>query len=458
MLNIRTRLTLQFMGLVTAVLLLFSVGVFVFSKLYLEKRFFKRLQDRAVAASTLLFELTDTNSRINLTDQEPLPDETISVYSEKLGRLIFSTNPTRDNSHAPFIPKLKSARKQLYLRDGDTQLLAVHLVARGSGNWVLISGIDRNGLAALADLQRILLVMVAVGALLLSLAGWVFAGQALAPMSGIIRQVNTIFPANVARRVDYANPDDEIGTLVETFNRLLDRVEQTLVTQKIFVANVSHELKNPLTKIRSQIDVALLKERPSAVYQDTLGSLRDDIGSLTELTNTLLSLASVGIDGQSLPMASVRLDELLWAVKMQVQKWQPDYRIELAFPDFPDDEAALLVHGNEAALKILLINLFDNACKFSADQTAQVTFRATGLVIRVDVVNAGAGIPAADLPHIFKPFYRSNATASSRPGHGVGLAIVAQVVQLHQGTIAVESTADRTAFRLELPVAPENGV
>src|SRR5213076_1350541 len=115
---------------------------------------------------------------------------------------------------------------------------------------------------------------------------------ALAPMSGIIQQVNAIFPANVEKRVEHPNRSDEIGRLVTTFNQLLDRIEQALNTQKMFIANVSHELKNPLTKINSQIDVALIQQRSPEVYERTLQSLQEDTRTLSHLTNALLELAN----------------------------------------------------------------------------------------------------------------------------------------------------------------------
>ncbi|WP_456300609.1 ATP-binding protein [Spirosoma rhododendri] len=416
--NIRTRLTVQFMGLVTVVLLLFSLGVYGFSRLYLEKRFFSRLQDRALSVTAQLFEPANSPVRRKPATTDPLPAELVSVYNETLHRTIFSADTGRTGLHEPFIGQLKPGRPRLYLRQGDRQLLAISLTGAARGNWILVSAVDQQGQAALTDLRQILGVMGLAGGLLLSLAGWLFAGRALAPMDDIVGQVNAIFPANMTRRVAHDNPDDEIGTLVATVNRLLDRVGEALLNQKLLIANVSHELKNPLTKIRSQLDVALRQPRDPDTYARLLTSLRDDTIALTDLTNTLLTLA--GTDAESLPMQPVRLDELLWGVKEQVEKWNELYRVSITFADFPDEEESLLVMGNEAALKNLLLNLIDNACKFADDNQALVLFRADGDTITVQVANSGPTIPPADLPHIFEPFYRSRLTAATHRGMGWG--------------------------------------
>ena len=114
MINIRSRLTYQFMALVTAILLLFSIGVYFFSKLYLEKRFFKRLQDRAITTTTLLFDLQATDSTVlklvNISDKELLIDESISVYDENAKTIIFSSNNGKMFSHQQLLPLMKFIR------------------------------------------------------------------------------------------------------------------------------------------------------------------------------------------------------------------------------------------------------------------------------------------------------------------------------------------------------------
>lgn len=454
MMDIRTRLTVQFVGLVTLILVLFSLGVYFFSKLYLEKRFFKRLQDRAITTTTLLFDLRQADSTvlrlIDATDKQPVLNENISVYHERTKELIFSTNPANDPLHEQFIAQLDTTAQTQFIRQADYQLVAIRLNTPKNRNWVLVSGVDQAGKEGLNDLGKILLIMVLAAVFLLGLSGRLFANRALAPMSGIVRQVNEIFPANLEKRVEHSDQADEIGVLVDTFNRLLERIEQAIKTQKMFIANISHELKNPLTKINAQIDVALLKQRDPALYERTLRSLQEDTRSLTQLTSTLLDLANASIQVDEMPFEAVRMDELLWEVKTQLQNWHEDYRIQLTFPDFPEDEDALIASGNRAALKVLFMNLIDNACKFSPDKTAQVNFRSASGTMTVAVQNEGTPIPQTDLPHVFQPFFRSNATAQSSKGHGVGLAIVAQIVQLHQGDISVQSTAAGTTFTVKI--------
>ena len=140
------------------------------------------------------------------------------------------------------------------------------------------------------------------------------------------------------------------------------------------------------------------------------------------------------------------MDELLWEAKSQLKKWHDDYVINIDFSDFPEDEEALIIEGNEASLKVALMNLMDNACKFSENNSVFVSFSATIKEMKISFMNNGPIIPKADLPYIFRPFYRSNATAKATKGHGVGLAIVSQIVKLHNGDISVVSNDEETVF------------
>lgn len=449
--NIRSRLTFQFMAIATAILLFFSVGVYFFSKLYLEKRFFKRLQDRAITTTTLLFELKSTSSTVlrlvNVSDKELLNNESILVYDEQQQKVVFSTQQSTFELQKALIPS-KKEQNQINYHSGDYQIFGIKIENNNAKYWVIVSAIDQNSQDALQDLRKILVVMILIGILLSGLSGWFFADKALAPMSEIVHQVNQIFPDNIENRLEHPNTSDEIGQLVDTFNQMLDRVKEAFVMQKMFIANVSHELKNPLTKIFSQIDVALLQKRSPEVYEESLKSLREDTRTLTQLTNTLLNLANTVVASEHIPQNNIRIDELLWETKSQLQKWHENYIIHIDFSDFPEEEEALILKGNEDSLKVALMNLMDNACKFSENKSVFISFSANIEQIKITFFNQGTVIPETDLPYIFNPFYRSNATAKATKGHGVGLAIVSQIVKLHKGTIEVKSDNEGTVFTL----------
>lgn len=201
-----------------------------------------------------------------------------------------------------------------------------------------------------------------------------------------------------------SNNRDEIGRLTDTFNKLLDRIENAFKVQKTFVANVSHELKNPLTKINSQLEVVLLNDREPEVYRQTISSVLEDIKDLSLLSDSLLELAKVSDDRKDLLTEKVRIDELLLDLRESFSKMRSDYTVKINFDELPEDDSWLEVPGNTGLLKTAFLNLMDNGCKFSPDHTVCVSLTGKKDQIEIKVANRGEGIPEGDQGQIFHPF------------------------------------------------------
>ena len=311
----------------------------------------------------------------------------------------------------------------------------------------------------LNDLAKALIISFLVGLALMAVSGWYFAGQALAPVSRIMREVQSLEATDLHRRVATGPQRDELSRLAETFNGLLDRVEQAFRMQRLFLSNVSHELKNPLTAIRTQLDVALQREREPVAYRRTLQSVLEDVNAMSEVEENLMQLARIYNDPTSIPLAPVRLDELLWQTKESLQKRHADYKVALTYGTMPDAEDDLWVQANEPLLRTALLNLLDNGCKYSPDHQVQVSARfRVGGAHEVEVSNSGSGIPADELPLLFEPFFRSRRHLAVR-GTGIGLSLVKSVLSLHDIALTVHSPPEGGAvFRLVFPngTKPQN--
>jgi len=243
--------------------------------------------------------------------------------------------------------------------------------------------------------------------------------------------------------------------LITIFNNMLSRVEGAFSVQKTFVANVSHELKNPLTKITSQLEVTLLNERDNQEYRETISSVLEDIKEINQLSNSLLELAQLSRSDSSFSMDRVRLDEILWEIRESIEAVDPTYQVKIEITDLPEDESRLYVHGNPHLIKTALRNVIENACKFSEDKTAYValTCEKPGLVVTVR--DKGPGMDEKDLAQAFQPFFRSQATAKTK-GYGIGLSLSQRIVELHHGQITIDSVPlEGTVVRVLFPYAAD---
>jgi signal transduction histidine kinase len=225
--------------------------------------------------------------------------------------------------------------------------------------------------------------------------------------------------------------------------------------QKSFISNVSHELKNPLSIIISQLEVSLDKaERSKEEYRSTLHSVLDDMRDLSGITEKLLQLARVYSEDTNIPFEEVRLDELMLQTRESLLRMHPEYHIVFDVEGVPESEAELCIKGNESLLRSAFLNLLDNGCKFSPDKrvSVKIFFNAAGNH-RVEITDQGPGIPAKDLQLIFQPFYRSSENIHVR-GSGIGLSLVESIMKIHRIILDVDSAQGKgTTFRLNFPAA-----
>ena len=327
---------------------------------------------------------------------------------------------------------------------------------------VVASSVDEDGRQQLGQLRQLLAAGLLAAAAAMGLSSWVFAGQALRPLRRMVREVDGITATDLGQRLTLADgAADEIGRLAQRFNRLLARLEAAFAGQRAFVRDASHELRTPLTALIGELEVALLQAaRPPAEYRRVLQSTLDSARQLNELTNGLLQIARASDDASQVPMTTVRLDELLLQAHEQLLRRHPTRRVDLDFGDADDadDAGAFAVRGNEALLLSAVLNVLDNACKFSAGTGGPVTaaLARAGAHFALRVADEGPGLSAADLQQVFVPFFRAEA-ARAVPGHGIGLPLTARIMALHGGTVRVESEPGRgTQVWLEWPATRQS--
>jgi signal transduction histidine kinase len=280
------------------------------------------------------------------------------------------------------------------------------------------------------------------------LAGWIYAGRALLPISKIIARVKQITISSLNLRLEEGDNVDELSKLSGTFNLMLERLESGVKIQKDFIANASHEMRTPLTSMTGQIEVALLNERSADHYKKVLTSILDDIKNLNRTSNRLLLLAQANTEKLQIEMDEIRIDDLVWQCREELIKLQPDFSISIELEI--ENEEGLEISGNAQLLKTTITNLLENGCKYSEMKHVTVQILAGKEGSTLNFIDQGIGIPSQDLAQIFQPFYRASNSTSSR-GHGIGLSLVHKITEIHKGRISVNSVhGEGTTFSLFL--------
>lgn len=299
-------------------------------------------------------------------------------------------------------------------------------------------------------LLYVLFVVWLYGVLVVGFALWLTLGRALEPLKTIVETAEQINRADdLSRRIPLQGSEvSEIGDLIQTFNRTLERLERLFTSQQRFLADVSHELRTPLTVIKGNVD---LMRRLRQFDDESLTSIDQEAGRLTRLVGGLLMLAQAESGNLPLNFQPVELDLLLTEV-FQEMRVIAGGRVRVHLTEIDQ----LQVNGDRDRLKQVLINLVANAIQYTpAGGDVFLSLSKVSGQARILCRDTGPGIPAEDLPHIFERFYRAekSRTRGKTTGFGLGLSITKWIVEHHHGRIEVDSKEGQgTMFVIYLPL------
>ncbi len=283
-----------------------------------------------------------------------------------------------------------------------------------------------------------------------ALAGRRLAGSALSPLSRMAVSARAMNATDLAARLSETGTGDELADLQRAFNGLLDRLQEAFERQRRFTGDASHQLRTPLTALLGQIEVALRRDRPAEAYRQTLELAYGQASHLHKIVEALLFLTRADLEAG--PGILEEMDLTTW-LPLQLGRWSGDERAS----DLRTESALggpFVVRAQPILLGQLFDNLLENALKYSEPGSlVTVSLERTAGVILLTVSDEGRGIAAADLPHIFEPFYRAaDVRRLGKPGVGLGLAVAQRIAIALGGEITVESSSGQgSRFTLRLP-------
>jgi signal transduction histidine kinase len=439
--QIRARLTLQILLMSAIIMIVASTSIYLFSASYRKYDFNNRLRNKATNTAKLLFEVYNRDADLLLKFEKGnpvnLPNERITIL-DFLNDTIYTSDEHGDIAIRNDVLERIRLNKRVNYRQDNFEVTGI-LFTRGYLRYVIVAAAtDDLGFLKLRNLKIILIIVCFVSLLMFFVAGWIYSGKALKPISHVIRQVEDISITSLNLRVPEGNGTDEIGRLAKTFNNMLERLEASFALQKEFIANASHELRTPLTSINGQLEVLMMKDRSTLEYRTALSSVLDDIKSLIDLSNRLLLIARTSAENPVNFKKKIRIDEIIWQVKDELKRFSKDCRINISIDDTLTDPDHMLITGDEYLLKTAVSNIIDNACKYSSDHAVDIRLERFEKGIRLLFRDKGIGISEEDITKIFEPFFRGS-NAGSVQGSGIGLPLVSQIIKIHNGRIKLTS-------------------
>jgi two-component system, OmpR family, sensor histidine kinase MprB len=417
-----------------------------------DDRLLDALADKGAAAQQLLESGQQPGEALSNVSPRPNQVRGYQQLVDSSGRVLFRSPPK-----APVLPvdartrALAAGKGESFFRnatvDGiDLRILAEHLAPGRVVQFAQpLSEVDE----LLGHLRLILVLLSLGGILLAALLGQLVARAAVQPVRRLTRAAEHVARTRDLTRRIAPTGSDEVGRLAVSFNAMLDALEASMGAldasvhaQRQLVADASHELRTPVTSLRTNIEI--LQQAPDMDEHERvllLGDVVEQIEELTLLMNDLIGLARGEQEDRG--AEDVRLDAVVREAVERTRRNSPTTPLQVRIEP-------ILISGVAARLQRAIVNLIDNAVKYSPEgEPVEVELLGGELTVR----DHGPGISAADLPHVFDRFYRG-AEARGRSGSGLGLAIVRQVVEQHGGTVAAErAPGGGTLMRVTLPGA-----
>ncbi|HEX6848171.1 MAG TPA: HAMP domain-containing sensor histidine kinase [Chitinophagaceae bacterium] len=459
---VRYRITLLFVLFVFIIMGVVCASVYYISAKERINTMKTRLINRAITIGRLLerretFDPSLIRQFDSLTAVS-LKEKIIQVYDSNENEIYRYSEVRNDHIEVDkdILNTLGHNNESVYFRKGNKEAIA-YKFGDVDEIFIISAANDEDGKQNLVRLRTILLLGFVFGTISALIIGFIFSQRLLSPIKEITHDVSVISVQDLTQRVSTGKVQDEWYSLANTFNQLLNKLQEGFEVQRRFIANASHELSTPLTSISSQLEVLLEYDRTPEEYRKVIQSVYNDVRHMNKLTQTLLEFASASGNKGGLDINLVRIDEILMELPLELSKINNAYSVLLNFDHMPVNEESLLVYGNEALLRTAIKNIVLNACKYSQNQEATISLKAVEGNIIVAIEDQGIGIPQDEINNIFQPFYRANKNMERR-GFGLGLSMANRIIKLHKGSITVQSAVNQgSTFSITIPSATNLG-
>jgi heavy metal sensor kinase len=308
----------------------------------------------------------------------------------------------------------------------------------------------------LAHFTRTYMVRAPIMLAVSCLFGWLLAGLAIRPLNSVAQAAQNVTGSILTPQIPLRGAGDELDHLIDSFNRMTERLHQSFEQIRRFSTDVSHELRTPITAIRGQLEVALFTAQTPDQYRESIINAMEDIEKLSSIVRALLLLSQAESGQLILQKTPLDLGDVVTDLvdQFQIPAEEKDVKLTSSI------EPCAHVEADRTQIERLLSNLLSNAIKYTPKGGSVKVIvgpaREPGWT-KLSVEDTGVGIPAENLPHIFDRFYRvRNAQTNSIQGLGLGLSFVAWIVEAHGGRIDVASNSGvGTRFTVLLPSLPE---
>ncbi len=461
--NLRTRLTLWYVGVLALLLIVYATAVFAIQYVALTRQIYHDEVQDVVTVEGLLF--FDQSGDLQLTQnyysrpQSHLLVDRLMEVRDLSGKILYSS-PTLNGMALGGPLRMGEGdagfdERFVKLQDGSHAFVVSHIHTMQGRTVVIRLGYDLGPLRArMYQFFLLLFFAIPLALILAALAGQSIAKRALRPLEQMTARAERITASNLGDRLEVTNEQDELGNMARVFNHLLQRLEQAFLQLQRFTADASHELRTPLAAIRTISEVALEKPTNSEAYREALGNVLEESARLNQTIDALLLLSKAESTAPSDAQPVFIFSDLVAEVVtlLEVVGEERSVRITQEHSEL----AAAEIHADRGLMRIALMNVVHNALKFSPEgSTIEISFaQPSASLLQIIIQDEGPGIAAGEHTKIFDRFFTSSGHATANiSGVGLGLSITKLIIERAGGSIKFDENFHQGAKCLiDLPL------
>lgn len=445
--KIRSKISLIYTLSVGGLIFALSVFVYFLASRFTNEKFIQVLEERAIIVAKKHLEEDELSARIyqQILNEHlrSLPNEQEWIIDIKDGQK--PALPVQ--LPAEFTQSLTMDGKA-YFTTNESKVVGMKYYDNQGDFIIIVSATDLFGEEYLGQLRTILTSGGVISIAIILIISYLFSQKIISPIREVIVHVNEISANKLNLRLSPQKSEDELAELKKTFNKMLDRLEASFEIQSSFLSHASHELKTPITTIIGETEIALRKKRPAEEYVHSLQVVHKSSERLHNIIDSITALVKTGSPIDGLKPIKIDLRDFLPEVITHVTELYPNCLIK---SEFEMAGVGCHVQGNKDLLRISLANLLENAIKFTSEQEVEINVKTTADGVCLTITDKGIGILPDDLNRIYDPFFRGENVQGIK-GHGLGLSLARKIIQLHHGSLSIDSVIDSgTSVSIFLP-------
>jgi len=437
--NLKQRFSFIFSCLFSALLATVTLTVYFLFAHFRQDEFSALMAEKAQTTAKLLIEVKEIDYKmqkiIDSNSINKLYNEHTQIYNQDK-KLIYNTNDKLAiNWTSAELDQLK-LQHRLFKKNAKNDVLGLYYTFDNKAYFVLIAAKDTYD-EKLDYLRYLLVGAFIIGTVIVWILSFSLSKRALKPLDNFRKSIQEITDSNLKIRLSEVKKEDEINALANSFNQMMDRIDNAYNRQKEFTANASHELRTPVARITAQLENLLNRDGLDQVTRSNIASISEDTFQLSEIISSLVMLADINSREHNFSFTKLRLDEIVFNAVTELSKLYPDFKLKFEIENNAKNDTNLEISGDETLLKIVFVNLLKNAFIYSDNGIPECVIKQKYQHLELYITNTGIVPDVEDTATLFTTFYRGSNTKHIS-GSGIGLSIVQRVLKYHNADIAYQ--------------------